>query len=544
MKPGGKKCASIYFLSCVSVVLLCICLLPGCRKFGTEKQEKSQDGFISCDYAAEQDEYIANLRDLKTDDHTLVIYTSFSYSNEGVAELNRLLQTEGYDFRIQIRQIPDEYASDMAELADDLKEAGIQADIFGNYMGSLSDAAEKGYFLELTKSLDMESGKKLKEQLPDLYWELSEVHGKLYFIGALNAAKPGGWAVNKELMDKYGFSEEDLAKPLDDLEEIFRIVWEGEKDDPKYLIKKNGEMVIDFSTFAVVSENLIYSLPFSFADEMLPIGFWNDDISPDTENPILVNLFETERMRNLAETLNRYYQKGYLKECEEGLPGSRNFFMQPDYNGYSVQREDFLDTWTNRNGIVLKRIPYYSQDVSDLHITGNAILNSSARQEDAFAFLSFIMTDQEASNLLLYGKEGIDYEKTEYGMAVAGENILDQSYCKKTLGNPGISSPLEPYEDNHKRELMEKNLDLLIDNPLYRFQFDDSPVKKQADAVREIYSYVGPLKEMFMFEKKEEEAEGNWETYYDSYCQKLKAAGIDDVAEEMNRQLEKYQNLK
>ena len=528
----------IYKIVCL--IIISMFLFLGCQS----SEMDNKVGFVACDYAMEQEEYINYLMDMEVDDVTLVMYTPCFYSDDGVKELNRLLQKKDYTFQIEIRQIPDSYACSFEQLAYDLQEKGIRADIFGYYSDNLIAAAEQGIFLDLNQYLNTESGQVLKTYLPQQYWELSELDGRQYFIGFLDAPETAGWAANQELMEKYGFSEEDLAKPLEDLEDVFQKVWEGEKDDPRYQVKlDNGQVIIDFSVFTMVPYNLDYSLPFCFVDETLPVGIWMEEDSSDKNKIEIKNLFDTDRMHNLVKSLNSYYQKGYVKNSETGLAGSRNFFMQPDFNGYPIQRKDSLDTWTNQNGIVLKRIPYYKRDINSITTMGNAILQSSSYQNESFEFLSFVFTDQSASDLLFYGKEDVDYERTEDGRIDAG-NSIGENYRQKSMGNLRISSPVFPYEDNDKGELLEKDLNSVKKYFPEGFFFDETPVQKQVDAVRQLYLNVNHFQNMFMFEKYSGIEESNWEEYYANYCSELKVAGIDDVVKEMNRQLENYLNKK
>lgn len=539
------------------IFLLCICTLvgmfSGCASQtevnpsetvqktasdnAQEEKPEAEDGFIACNSSCSKEDYISRLKELETEDNTLVIYTADSYSNEGILKLNQLLSENGYSWKLQIRQLPDEYWYGFTtELISDLEKQGIPADILTLCQDQAISAAREGQLAELEPYLNTESGQKLKAQLPEKYWELSAIDERYYGIASLAAPESGGWAVNQELMEKYNFTEKDLAKPLDELEEVLQTVSEGEKSNSQ------------FTAFVVVPEFLFYRLPFSFADMSLPVGYWKTggygESSTEVDNTEeLVNLFDTEEMRKLTETLNDYFQKGYVQQCAAGLPESDHFFMQPDYNGYPIYREDGLDTWTNRNGILLRRIPYFNSDTSSLSVNSNVILKSSSHQDEAFEFLSLMMTDQKVSDLLLYGAEGTDYEK-EGDRIIAGENLTEWECSYKKLGNPAVSSPVSPYEDEKKTECLKLALDTVTDSPLYGFQFDETPVQNQVDAVRKQFSEMGYFRQMFLFKKStesqtESQAE-NWEEYYDSYCRKLKEAGIDEVVDEMNRQLKAF----
>ena len=161
----------------------------------------------------------------------------------------------------------------------------------------------------------------------------------------------------------------------------------------------------------------------------------------------------------------------------------------------------------------------------------------SEKKEEAWEFLTFINENEEASNLLLYGIEGEDYEISGDSV-LAGEDLTETDIFYRCLGNLLTASPLVPYEDSQKTELLEEELESLQESPLKGFVFDEEPVRQEAEAVRALYNELTYFEEMFAFEKSGEY--GTWQEYYSAYSQMLKDAGIDRIVEEMNRQIQEY----
>lgn len=505
-------------VGCGIICGLCFGLLTGC---GTGMSDTSQidkdreDGEEQCviySDAEDKEDYVKEMLQIEIDEDVLAVYVGGEYGEKEVSELNSLLKEQGYDFQVQFRQIPDGFLVDggMEELASYMKEQGVQADVLPFWREDMADIVEKELAADITERIGQEGTEQIMQSLPERFWTVTAVDGKNYGIGNMYAPAPDGWAVNKELMEKYGFSYDDLAKPLWEMEDVFETVSKGEAGTE------------GFAAFSFVPGYLYYYIPFYFPDESLPVGFWTEDSGGSL---IVSDLFETEQMKELAGVLNDYDEKGYLRSS--GIQSEEeNFFMQADYNGFPVFRQDYLDTWTNGHDIELTRIRYYEPTEGDLLIQLNAIPSWSEHEEEAFRFLCFIFSNQEASDLLLYGT-GEEEQDT------------DETIYQKKLGNALISSIAEPYEDESKAEVNRTVLDNMTENPLYGFRFDESAVQKQADAMREIFGELSSQNALFMYDSFGN-TDSTWEENYEDYIDQLKAAGIDDVVDEMNRQIQEY----
>jgi len=98
------------------------------------------------------------------------------------------------------------------------------------------EMAREGRFESWNSYLYSESGKKLYQSLPINNWKSCDVDGQIYGIN--NRADlvygPPSYIVNKEIMEKYNITENDLNKPIYELEDIIKKVAEGENTNKEF----------------------------------------------------------------------------------------------------------------------------------------------------------------------------------------------------------------------------------------------------------------------------------------------------------------------
>lgn len=390
-----------------------------------------------------------------------------------------------------------------------MKKNGIVADVMPFWLNEMVYVTDNELAEDIEYVYTKDEKEKLSSALAEEFWKLTSVNDVNYGIGNLYAPAPYGWAANISMMEKYNLSYEDLNCPLWEMEDVFDRVTEGEKENDS------------FSAFSFVPGYMDYYIPVVFIDRSIPVVFW---MTGENETITVSNLFETDEMQRLIETLNKFDEKGYLRvsgvQSEED-----NFFMQADYNGFPVFRKDRYDTWTNHNGLNLLRINYYNHTDCDLMTEIQVIPTWSNRKKDAAEFLTFVFTNADAAELLMQ-KDELDSDSKE------------QVY-QRNLSNVLITREMAPYEDEEKKALNEDELKNIVITRLSGFQFDDSKVKKQARAVRDIYQEQSLLQKLYMHHTY---GEKNicWQDYYKIYVEKLKDSGIDDVIAEMNQQIKEY----
>jgi putative aldouronate transport system substrate-binding protein len=189
----------------------------------------------------------------------------------------------------------------------------------------------------------------------------------------------------------------------------------------------------------------------------------------------------------------------------------------------------------NEDGVAVIRVPYF-ETYRNLtwYPAIYAVASWSEKQEQSFELLSFVWQNAEASNLLRYGREGKDYEVDEAGFAVSlnGQNLMDYY---SPFGNSLLTTPVAPFETANKVEDALALWDKLKPLPIDGFVFDPTPVQGQVQMINDICSDITDLKVIFCSPSEQDVT-----ACLSQYNEKLKAAGIDDVIAEVNRQLKAY----
>ena len=466
------------------------------------------------------EDYIDYLKALPVpDSNTLLFYTgTWSGPSEAVqAALHELLLENGWEYSVEFRRIPPIPFDQYVRLWEMLQAEGIPVDIF--QADALREMAESGLLADMTEYLATPEGANLKEKLPEAFWETTEIDGRHYGIGNISLPAPKGWAVNKALMEKYHITAEDLAKPLWELEDVIKTVYEGEKGSE------------GFAACSFIPYNFVYHIPFT--QIVGPVGVFHGD-----ETVTAVNLFESDYIRNLAETLDRFRESGYYIEYD----GRENFFMQLDFNGFPMFNENDI----SQEGVEVVRIPYFTTYRAIVEYPSVCAVSSWSEKKDwGFALLSFICQDADASNLLRYGIEGEDYLLRDGFAVPAREGQRVDLYY---YGNNAIAAPVYGRDPLDKEKAYNEMLSGLEALPIDGFVFDPSPVQAQIDTVLAFpLNYTGTilcktgrnLEALFGAGYEPVTVDG----LIDKYNAELKKAGIDDIIGEMNRQIKEYLDL-
>lgn len=148
----------------------------------------------------------------------------------------------------------------------------------------------------------------------------------------------------------------------------------------------------------------------------------------------------------------------------------------------------------------------------------------SARTEypqEAAAFLNLLFTDEEINRLCRYGQEGIDYS-----VNVDGRYVLRKE--EKSLYK--ITSWVWPVVNLQKSD--QKGCRI---SPAYGFLFDSSQVREEMDLCGVV---VQKYREALLA------GELNPELGIPKMNEELKAAGVDEIIEEKQKQFEEYQRKK
>lgn len=372
-------------------------------------------------------------------------------------------------------------------------------------------------------NLIKDKGSGISSALGDEYLNASRINGKIYGLPTIkDMTSEHGIKIKKDLVDKYKIDMNKI-KTLDDLESVMKLIHDNGSN--QYLGVMGGTSIVD--CFGVSA----------FGDKLVD-GF---GVLMNPNDLKVVDYYETPEYKQLLKKIRRWYTLGYIwpdivtnKENdsllikENKLYGS-TAFINP-LSQYSVTREV---------GSPVAVAPIYPAIKSTSTVTDFmwAIPSYSKNSEKAMEFLNLMYTDKDIINLFNYGIEGTHYKKimgseemidTMQGIDI-GENRynLNQEYM---FGNEFLSHVWNGNPPDIWQQIDDFNKNAVKSKAL-GFVFDIAPVKAEYTKVSNVVS---------QYKLALENGAIDPDKVLPDFISKLKAAGIDKIVSEKQKQLDKW----
>lgn len=386
--------------------------------------------------------------------------------------------------------------------------------------------SQKGAFLELDELLKKE-GKEMYGKIDQRFWNAAKVGGVTYAVP--NEKEIGScpmWVFTKEYVDKYNIPYQDIHN-LEDLEPWLQLIKEKEPDVvPLYLTKD-------------------YSAP-TYMDKIQdPVGI---EYADDTLT--VKNVFETEKMKSTLKTMRKYYLAGYINKDAATASDDKSvkrFVTKGDGQPYAEL------IWGKDLGYEVVTSTIMDTQVTNVSARGamTAINKNSEHPEKAMALLNLINTDEYLRNLLNYGIEGVHYEKVKAtDEEIKASEGKDYIYDVKLKYNEEKRKDYSvPYwvqgglfntyvmvnEPLDKWAVFKEFNDASKEAPSFGFDFNLDPVSTQVAGFRNVLDEFG--KSLYTGSVDPDE-------YLPQLNKKLEATGIQDVIDEMQRQIDEWKTTK
>lgn len=377
-----------------------------------------------------------------------------------------------------------------------------------------------------TESL-LELDEYMETYAPDLIERLGEVaytcskNGHIYAFPKENAGYSYGFAANSDILEKYGFDTQDRTVTIEELEEIFQTIKDGEGNS-FYPVAGGGRL----ESLDIVVDNL------GSSDYM-------GGILIDKDAETVVNIFETEEFRDYAYRMYDWAQKGFI---------SRDAATTEDTMVTLVPTGNYLGAFTfmAADMEILFNVPVTNlvihdgiTRVSDLTDILYGVASTCEQPEKAVAFLNELLTNKDLDNLLEYGIEGKHYvvvDENEKGNKLVelpeGIDMTSSGYYV-TIGvwNP-IQDMLWNTSGFESIEFMEKRSEYEI-SPAFGFMFDSTEYTNQVTALSAVYNEYIKIIQCGAV---------NPDTELPNFIDALKAAGIDEVIAGKQAQYDEWRN--
>ncbi|MDR1173919.1 MAG: ABC transporter substrate-binding protein [Treponema sp.] len=372
----------------------------------------------------------------------------------------------------------------------------------------------KDYFLPLD-DLYAAYGKDMARYMIEYNLEGCRVNGKLYAIPTPKEAGGAyGYVIRKDYVDATGV-DLSTVKTMEDMTSV----WAKFKAyNPNFAIYNNSSAFLDLMGFQVLGDG--------------PGRIYKNDRAE------VVNEYEHPAFQSIAKLWHEWYQAGYINRET----------ATPNFAHTAALRDDKIQAigGQSKNGIEAEvsagiggKYEYTKvilQPPVALTFTGYecafAIPRSAPNPERSMMFLNLLMSDPQIHNLANFGIEGRNYRTLPDGRIdfPQGVDPANLTYIPNVIwenGNAFISKWWSTYPVDHVARLRAYNATVAPSVAL-GYSFDADPVKAEIGASANVYeefrytvlSGAQPL-----------------ESYYPRMMQQYRAAGIDRIIAEKQRQL-------
>lgn len=334
------------------------------------------------------------------------------------------------------------------------------------------------------------------------------------------------WVFTKEYVDKYNIPYEEI-QTLEDLEPWLKVIKENEPEVVPFYLTKD------------------YSAP-TYMDKIQdPIGIEYGD-----DTLTVKNVFETDRMKSTLKTMRKYYEAGYINKDAATATDDKSikrFVTKGDGQPYA----DLI--WGKDLGYEVVSSPIMETQITNASARGamTAINKNSAHPEKAMEFLNLVNTDEYLRNLLNYGIEGVHWTKAEptaeekaaaegkdyiYDTKVKLDPVTKKDYAVPYWVQGGLfNTYVLENEPLDKWDTFKEFNDASKEAPSFGFDFNLEPVSTQVAGFRNVLDEFG--KSLYTGSVDPDE-------YLPKLQEKLEATGVQDVIDEMQKQIDEWKATK
>lgn len=443
--------------------------------------------------------------------------------DRGIADVNEKLAADGVGIEVEMTYIPwdvwDQRINLMLSTGENFDCFQVMSDRV-----TLTSYASRGALADITDAME-QYGENIVANTPELGMTNCQVGGVQYGI-------PAYWlepvlreaTIRQDLLDANNL---EMPTSFEELTEAYQVVmdnWTGD-GTPYFCRMANDDKRAYF--FAPSDPNFVLY----------------EDVVYVNQDGTIMNYYETEAFEESCRNAKEWYDRGFINPdiltltsdqvsnqrelgnwfVDDGTPGSITLMAQ---NVPGLEPDDIV--WYNYIGDADPIRPYGTKNL-------NAVPLASEHPEAAVKFFNWLYASQENYDLFCYGTEGVDYELGEdhtYTTILDPEtNQVPFSVATWMVGNLNYSywdATVPPDQNQHLNVVDETAVDGIAAN----LTFDASPVQTQlADVQTVISSTLLPM------------AWGitDYDSGIDAALEQLKAAGVDDVIAEFQKQLEAIQ---
>ncbi|MDQ6423386.1 ABC transporter substrate-binding protein [Paenibacillus sp. LHD-117] len=378
----------------------------------------------------------------------------------------------------------------------------------------------KGAFLELTELLQTH-GQGILGTLDPVFLSGSRIDGGNYGVPTnKELAAQGGIIYRKDVAEELGI-DMSAVRSIADLDAVFARI-KREKPDMIPIYMRQGET---FNAHYIGNYDPL-------GDTSIP-GI----ILKDGDATQVMPKYETERYVETLRITRDFYQKGYINN-DAVTNQTMNMEALKTGNVFSITsalkpgKAEEIAIQTGLIGMLAQK-ELNAKTISTSETAGSmlGISSTSQRPDLAMQWINLLHTDRYLNNLLNYGIGGVHYE-------TAGEGVIRQTDRTKDynpsstwmFGNQFLNFVWDTEDPDKWEKFRTFNAQAHL-SPGLGFVFDSAPVKAEVAAVVNVdRQYLNAL----------DTGTVDVDHVLPQYVEKLKAAGIDRIIEEKQKQFDAY----
>lgn len=443
-----------------------------------------------------------------------------------INKVNEKLIADGVNVKLEINYIPWDAWDQKTNLMLSTGEEFELLQVMENGTVPVGSYVGRGALQPLDDLID-QYGPDLKKLIPDYAWEGAKINGKIYSIPALwryetsGSGEMGTLGYRKDLLEKAGVSFPQTAEDF---------IATAEK------MQKIADKNLYVQTEADGSPNFLHrtydSWPF-YVD-------YRDSIVKVDQKGNVTSWLESEEFKKDADFFRQLYEKKlinpdiltYKKEERDKAMGLGDFLFSTNGALYSSV------TVAKNNPTAVVAEDYLASDKPLLQFFAfgntNSVPVTTKHPEASIKFLNWLYSNKDNHNLFLYGEEGTHYTKSgertiDYIDDENGENYYFDSWMIGNINYMLFDSKTP--EAQLKAQTIEPTNPVEF-SPVLGFRLNTEPIAVEyANVLSVVKSNIIPIKMGVV----------PYEKHFPTALESLKAAGLDKVVAEYQKQFKEWQ---